>query len=574
MKARGRYVVVSPCRDEARFMRRTLDSAAAQTVPPDLWVVVDDGSTDETPQILSEYQARLPWLRVLRRSDRGARSVGPGVIDAFYAGLDTVDLDGFAYLCKLDVDLDLPPRYFQRLIERMEARPRLGTTSGKPWFVHPESGALVPEVCGDEMSVGGSKFYRTSCFREIGGFVRQVMWDGIDCHRCRMLGWLAESVDEEDLRFLHLRPMGSSQHGIRTGRVRTGYGQYFMGSSPLYFLASAVYRLPRHPVLIGSAAMLWGYASSAARRVARYQDPQFRRFLRRYQRRCLLHGKREATRRTDEAQAAVWSAAHPAEAEDAARRGPVRRVDLLDCPFDPVTMTEAVDRCLEWCLGPRVPRTVVTANAALLCMMRRDRELDAACRGADLIVPDGMSVVWTSRLAGSPFPERVAGVDLMSQLLQAASACGLSAYFLGSRPEVVAELVRQCATRFPGLTVAGSHHGYFGPAEHGRIVAEVRDSGAHLLFVGMPSPFKETWCERYRRELNVPVIMGVGGSFDVLAGFVPRAPRRAQAMGLEWLWRLAMEPRKMWRRYLTTNLEYAWRAGGEIRRRRAARAAR
>ena len=129
----------------------------------------------------------------------------------------------------------------------MEAEPRLGSTSGKPWFVHPRTGALVPEVCGDEMSVGMTKFYRRSCFTEIGGFVEQVMWDGIDCHRARMLGWMAESVNDESLRFVHLRPQGASQKGIWTGRVRAGFGQYFMGTAPLYYFASAVYRAFEHP---------------------------------------------------------------------------------------------------------------------------------------------------------------------------------------------------------------------------------------------------------------------------------------------------------------------------------------
>ncbi len=287
-------------------MRRTLDSMAAQTLPPALWVVVDDGSTDGTPGVLEQYRGRLPYLEVVRRMDRGRRSVGPGVIEAFYAGLETVRLDDFDYVCKLDLDLDLPPRYFELLIARMEATPRLGTTSGKPYFTRARDGVLVPEVCGDEMSVGMTKLYRTTCFRDIGGFVREVMWDGIDCHRCRLLGWMAESVDEEGLRFLHLRPMGSSQKGIWTGRVRSGFGQYFMGTSPAYLIASSVYRLFKHPVLYGSAGMLWGYFSSALRGAPRYEDPLFRRFLRRYQRDCLLHGKREATRRANEAQAPVW----------------------------------------------------------------------------------------------------------------------------------------------------------------------------------------------------------------------------------------------------------------------------
>ena len=202
----------------------------------------------------------------------------------------------------------------------MEAEPRLGTTSGKPYFIRASDGALVPEVCGDEMSVGMTKFYRATCFREIGGFVREVMWDGIDCHRCRLLGWMAESVDDVGLRFLHLRPMGSSQKGIWTGRVRSGFGQYFMGTSPLYLIASSVFRLFRHPILYGSVAMLWGYFSSAFRGLPRYGDPSFRAFLRRYQRQCLLHGKREATRRVNEAQAGVWRGAREGEDARAAKR--------------------------------------------------------------------------------------------------------------------------------------------------------------------------------------------------------------------------------------------------------------
>ena len=115
-------------------------------------------------------------------------------------------------------------------MDKMEADPRLGTCSGKPYMLL--NGKLVSEKCGDENSVGMTKFYRVECFEQIGGFVRQVMWDGIDGHRCRMLGWIAASYDEPDLRFIHLRPMGSSHKGIFTGRIRHGFGQYFMGTSP------------------------------------------------------------------------------------------------------------------------------------------------------------------------------------------------------------------------------------------------------------------------------------------------------------------------------------------------------
>ncbi len=305
-----RYLLISPCRDEAKYLRKTLDSVAAQSVPPALWVVVNDGSKDETPAILEEYVQKLPYLRVIQRADRGGRKVGPGVIEAFYAGLETVSLDDFDYLCKLDMDLDLPARYFELLMERMESNPRIGTTSGKPCFVHPWTGGLVPEVCSDDMSVGMTKFYRVACFKEIGGFVRQVMWDGIDCHRARMLGWIAESTDLEAVRFLHLRPQGASHKGLWTGRLRVGFGHYFMGTSPLYYLAVVIHVLPVHPAVIGSAAMIWGYLRSWLKGVPRYDDLEFRAFLRSYQHACLLGGKRAAAARFNAERAHLWYARH------------------------------------------------------------------------------------------------------------------------------------------------------------------------------------------------------------------------------------------------------------------------
>ena len=302
---RPRYAIITPCRDEAQFARVTLDSVLTQTVPPTYWIIVDDGSRDGTSSILDEYASRYSCIRVMRREDRGKRAVGPGVVDAFYAGYDTLPAEGYDFVCKLDLDLDLPPKYFEILIERMAADSRLGTCSGKAYFREPNSGKLISEKCGDEMSQGMTKFYRMQCFKDIGGFVRQVMWDGIDCHRCRMLGWKAASWDEPELRFTHLRPMGSSQTGIMTGRMRHGFGQYFMGTGLVYMTASCVFRLLHPPAITGSAAMWWGYVRAALKREPRYPDMEFRRFLRKYQWDCLLHGKTRATAALDARQEQV-----------------------------------------------------------------------------------------------------------------------------------------------------------------------------------------------------------------------------------------------------------------------------
>lgn len=284
-----RFLIISPCRNEADYMRKTLDSMVAQSLKPTLWVIVDDGSTDDTPAILAEYAAQHDWIRIVPKPDRGHRAVGPGVIEAFYVGMEAVDPTAFDYFGKLDLDLDLPPSYFENLIGRMEADPRIGTCSGKPYIRR--AGVLVSEKKSDDMSVGMTKLWRRTCFEEIGGLVREVMWDAIDCHKSRQLGWKAISWDEPDLRFEHLRPMGSSQTSIYTGKRRHGFGQYFMGTDPLYFTATAIFRSVEPPYVLGGISMMLGYFGAMLRRERRLDDPELRKFIRRYQRRTLLSGR-------------------------------------------------------------------------------------------------------------------------------------------------------------------------------------------------------------------------------------------------------------------------------------------
>jgi len=291
------FVVVTPCRDEEDHLEANIRTMLAQTVRPTRWVIVDDGSTDRTPQILDEAARQHDFIRIVRRDDRGRRRVGPGVIEAFYVGLEAAgDLDQYEYLCKLDADLELPPRYFERLIEEMDADPFLGSVSGKV-FVREPCGRLVHEKRGDEAAVGPSKFYRRTTFDDIGGFQRIVGWDGIDGHTCRLRGWVAKSIMDDELRLIHQRQMGSSDRGVLTGRVRGGRGKWCLGASPWYVLATAVYRLRDAPPVVGSLAMLWGYFVAVVTGVPRHRDPQYLRFLRRFEIECLLRGKRATTHR-------------------------------------------------------------------------------------------------------------------------------------------------------------------------------------------------------------------------------------------------------------------------------------
>lgn len=199
---------------------------------------------------------------------------------------------------------------------------------------------------------------------------------------------------------------------------------------------------------------------------------------------------------------------------------------------------------------PGAPALVLTPNPELIMQARRDPELLSVARTAALALPDGVGVVWAARHLGQPCPARVPGVEFMAALLDRAAALGRSVFFLGARPEVVAAAAEAAVARFPGLRVAGVSDGYFGPQGELDVVHRVADSGAEVLFVGMGVPAQERFLHRHRGHFGaVRLAMAVGGSFDVLSGLTRRAPLPVRRAGLEWLWRLASQPRR-WRRQL------------------------
>jgi glycosyltransferase involved in cell wall biosynthesis len=280
-----RVLIVSPCRDEERTLERTIACVRGQTLRPVRWIVVDDGSRDGTPEILARAAAEVPWIRVVRRPDRGFRKLGGGVIDAFYDGLAAADVD-YEYVAKMDVDLEFAPSYLERLVAEFEKDPRLAAASGKVF--RSEGGHLVEEFMIDEMVAGQFKLYRRDAFERVGGFVREVMWDGIDFHRARMAGYRTASLSAPELRLLHLRLMGSSDGSVYRGRLRWGRGQWFMGSSFLYVAASGLFRMRERPYGIGGLLIVAGYLQGWLRGERRYEDPAFRRDLRRWQRDRLI----------------------------------------------------------------------------------------------------------------------------------------------------------------------------------------------------------------------------------------------------------------------------------------------
>jgi N-acetylglucosaminyldiphosphoundecaprenol N-acetyl-beta-D-mannosaminyltransferase len=185
--------------------------------------------------------------------------------------------------------------------------------------------------------------------------------------------------------------------------------------------------------------------------------------------------------------------------------------------------------------------------------MRSDRQLDRSVRSADLIGADGVPLVWASRLLGDPLPGRVNGTDLMYRLLEKADEQRYRIFFFGASADVLERVVERVKRDYPGVVIGGCHHGYFAPRDEATIVSEIQATRSDILFIAFGTPQKELWVSRYLSSMGVPVVHGVGGSFDVLAGVVRRAPVWMQRNGLEWLFRILQEPRRMLGRYLVTN---------------------
>jgi N-acetylglucosaminyldiphosphoundecaprenol N-acetyl-beta-D-mannosaminyltransferase len=224
--------------------------------------------------------------------------------------------------------------------------------------------------------------------------------------------------------------------------------------------------------------------------------------------------------------------------------------------MDPMTLEETIQE-IDGRLDRRQFTQHVVVNVAKLVAIQTNRELAQAVNGCDIINIDGAGVVLAGRWLGYDIPERVAGIDLFERLLQYAEARRKTVFFLGATQEVIEETVRVITHRHPNLEIIGFHHGYFWDDESA-VVMQIRESGADLLFVGLSSPMKERFIERWKSELGVGFAMGVGGTFDVVSGKIRRAPKWMQRAGLEWLFRVLQEPGRMWKRYLFTNSRFAW----------------
>lgn len=241
----------------------------------------------------------------------------------------------------------------------------------------------------------------------------------------------------------------------------------------------------------------------------------------------------------------------------------VAKTSIFKVRVDKVSLEDTLRHCDDF-IRTRVPHQIVVVNVAKLVKAKTDRALRRIINEADLVGADGVPLVWISRRMGNPIPGRVNGTDLMEKLVERAADRGYSIYFLGAKPEVVRQVVQIYTQRYPSLKIAGYRDGYFRSEEEERVAEEIQASGADIIFLAFGSPKKEKFVSEQLYRMNVPVVHGVGGSFDVIAGVTKRAPVWMQKWGLEWFYRFLQEPRRMWKRYLFTNAGFALLVGVEL----------
>jgi len=232
--------------------------------------------------------------------------------------------------------------------------------------------------------------------------------------------------------------------------------------------------------------------------------------------------------------------------------GVSRCINVVDIPIQAESLEQALER-VDHAISTRERLHIGVVNAAKIVNMRRNPELKTSVLESDVIYADGMSVVWASRILGEALPGRVAGIDLMHGILERGQSRGHRVFCLGATRQVLTKVCREFKDRYPGITIAGARDGYFSEAEEEHVAREIQAANADVLFVAITSPKKENFMAAWGKVCDVPVVHGVGGSFDVVAGLVQRAPIAWQRAGMEWLYRVLQEPGRLWKRYLVTN---------------------
>lgn len=269
------YIIITPVRNEGKHLEQTITSVVNQTVVPREWIIVNDGSSDNTADVMNAYAKRYGWIRPLHRKDRGYRKAGGGVVEAFYDGYKAMTASDWNYLVKLDGDLTFDNRYFEKCFLKFENDEKLGIGGGTVYNV--VNGGLVLEKVPQFHVRGATKIYRKKCWEDINGLLSAPGWDTLDEVKANMIGWRTSSFS--DIRLVHHKYTGSAD-GTWGGWVKNGRANYISGYHPLFMTLKCARRVFQKPVLIGALGLLYGFVSGYLKRIQQVDDRKLIRYLR------------------------------------------------------------------------------------------------------------------------------------------------------------------------------------------------------------------------------------------------------------------------------------------------------
>jgi exopolysaccharide biosynthesis WecB/TagA/CpsF family protein len=440
-------------------------------------------------------------------------------------------------LGKLDADVELPPEFLDRLLRDFAADPLLGMTAGAltEW-----SGGTWRRVAQPvNHPPAPARLYTRECFEACGGFRERLGWDTIDEVYARMAGFRAQA--NRELEVHHLRPLGTADGWLR-GRARHGECAWILHYSFLWVALRAVkVALTFKPRGLAGLAFVGGYVAAWRRGVPHVEDRAFRRFVRQELRARL---------------------AAPLRRLRPERRGSApARITVLGVEIDLLQREAALAR-FEQLHDRGQVGFVVYVNPNVVNQAAADPGYRATLDRAALRIADGFGIRLAAWRHNMRVPAILNGTDFNVDVLRRCAARGLSVYLLGGRPGMAARARDRLTAEVPGLRIVGIRDGYFPRSETREVLADIRASGAVVLMVALGSPLQERWLDRHLADTGARVGLGVGGFFDFSAGAVRRAPAWMNSVGLEWLFRLAMEPQRLARRYVVGNPLFLWRIAG------------
>jgi poly-beta-1,6-N-acetyl-D-glucosamine synthase len=278
-----KYVIITPARDEEAYIEKTISSVIQQTIRPAQWIIVDDGSIDQTGAIIDNYAGSYSWITPVHRPNRGFRQAGGGVINAFYEGYDQIESQDWDFIVKLDADLTFAPDYFERCFAEFAKDASLGIGGGS--IYHEEVGALKLEPNPRFHVRGATKIYKRECWEKLGGLLRSPGWDTVDEVKANMIGWTTRSFPH--LQVLHFRFTGAAD-GAWKDSVKNGRANYIAGYHPLFMLLKCLRRLSARPYLVGAMGLFWGFLSGYRARGSRIEDAELIHYTRTQQMRRVL----------------------------------------------------------------------------------------------------------------------------------------------------------------------------------------------------------------------------------------------------------------------------------------------